>query len=135
MNPVALSRFLGMFSLALGVVEVAVPQLLARRLGVWGGSWLVRAFGAREIAAGFTVLKDPSQIAGPASRLGGDALDIAVLLPAVLPGRYRRGAARLALLAVVGVTVLDAIAAAGLAANEKDRAETARRTRWVRPAT
>ena len=134
MSPVALSRSLGLFSLVLGAVEVAIPRILSRRLGVWGGPWLVRAFGVRELVAGLTILKDPSVASGPASRVGGDVLDIAVLLPAVLPSSYRRKAAGIALGAVLGATVLDAICTAALVKADQRRAETARRTRWVRPA-
>lgn len=134
MSPVALSRYLGLFSLVLGGMELAMPRTVSRRLGVWGGPWLVRAFGVREMAAGFTVLTDPTAMSGPASRIAGDVLDVAVLLPAALRSGYRRQPAIWALAAVLGVTVLDVICTTALANNEKRRMETAKRTRWVPPA-
>ena len=45
-----LARGLGVFSIALGVVEVIAARALARTLGMEGQETLIRAYGVREIA-------------------------------------------------------------------------------------
>ncbi len=129
MKPVMLARMLGWFSLALGATEIALPAFLSRQLGLAGGKHLVRAFGAREIGAGLMVLAKPDHAFGPSSRIVGDALDIAVLAQALGRANPRRGAARIALGLVLGVTALDILCASALAKASVARRETARRTR------
>ncbi len=129
MNAVALSRFLGWFSLALGAAEIAVPGFLSRQLGLKGGSLLVRAFGVREVAAGLAVLAKPDNAFGPSSRVAGDVLDIAVLARALTPANPRRTTATVALVMVLGVTALDVLCAAALTTDRSRRQQTARRTR------
>ena len=128
MNAIALSRFLGLFSLALGAMEVAIPRTLARGLGLRGGPWLVRAFGLREIGAGLTILTQPDSIIGPSSRVGGDLLDIAVLADAVTRRNPNRDAAEIALALVLGVTGLDILCTTLLVSGERRRHATALRT-------
>ena len=128
MNTVMLSRLLGWFSLGLGAMEVAIPRTLSRRLGL-RGPWLVRAFGLREIAAGMTILTRPDSTIGPAARVGGDLLDIAVLAEAVARPNQRREEAELALALVLAVTGIDIFCTGSLIANERRRQETAVRTR------
>ena len=115
MNSTSLARFLGWFSLVLGAVEIAIPKTLIGMLGVRGGPALMRGFGAREMAAGVIVLANPGSPIGPATRLAGDALDIAVLGAALSPRNPRRVAAGVALALVVGITILDAACAKALA--------------------
>ena len=128
MNPVALSRFLGWFSLALGAMEVLLPETLSDGLDLPGSPWLVRLFGLREVGAGLTVLAAPDKAYGPGLRVGGDVLDIGVLAVALSRGR-RPGAAGVALAMVLGVTALDVLATAGLAKDARRSLATARRTR------
>ncbi len=128
MNAVALSRFLGLFSLALGAMEVAIPRTLVRGLGLRGGPWLIRAFGLREIAAGLTILTQPDSVIGPSSRVGGDILDIAVLAEAVSRRNPNRDAAEFALVMVLGVTGLDILCTSLLVTGERRRHRTALRT-------
>ncbi len=129
MNAVALSRFLGLFSLALGAVEVIIPRTLARGLGLRGGPWLVRAFGLREIGAGLTILTQPDSIIGPSSRVGGDVLDIVVLADACNRPNRNRDAAEIALAVVLGVTGVDILCTSLLVSGERRRHATAVRTR------
>lgn len=105
-----LARNLGWFSIGLGIVELLAAEKITRTLGMRGNENLVRAFGVREITSGFMTLSVEKQ-AGLASRIAGDALDIATLAAAMRPGNYKRDNAALALLMVVGVTFLDIIAA------------------------
>lgn len=85
-----LARGLGWFSLALGAVELMAPGYITRTLGLNGKEALVRAYGARELAAAVPTLSVDSQV-GLASRIAGDVMDIATLLPAL---RTRQPAAR-----------------------------------------
>lgn len=107
-----LARGLGWFSLALGAVELMAPGTLTRALGLQGKEKLVRAYGVREVMAGIPTLSMDKQV-GLASRIAGDVIDIATLLPALGPHNPKRGNAMLALIAVGAVTALDCIAFAG----------------------
>ena len=109
-----IAKGLGWFSLALGVAELVAPRPLGRALGLRGHTGLLRAYGAREIASGVAVLSvDPRM--GLWARVGGDLLDLGTL--ALLP---RRGSARvrrnlgIAMAAVAGVALLDALCASAL---------------------
>ena len=128
MSALTLARMLGWFSLALGAMEVAMPATLSRQLGLRGGPWLVRCFGWREIAAGFVIFTKPDNVFGPASRVAGDAMDIAVLADACGPSNPRRVAAEVALGLVLGGTALDILCASAFAYDGSRRRQTARRT-------
>lgn len=79
MNARQMSEGLGWFSLALGAAELLAPGKIAGKLDADGHEPLVRAFGAREIAAGLAILANPAHAAGPWSRVAGDALDLGAL--------------------------------------------------------
>ena len=108
-----LARGLGWFSLALGAVELMAPGYITRTLGLQGKERLVRAFGAREVLAGVPTLSVDRQV-GLASRIAGDIIDIATLIPALSRHNPRRTNAFLALVAVGTVTALDCIALGGV---------------------
>jgi hypothetical protein len=110
-----LARFLGVFSLALGTAELLAPRALARLVGLGTGEGLVRLFGAREIASGIGILAGRRPAASVWSRVAGDAMDLSVLLAALVAGR-RRGSASIALLVVAGITALDVLCAQQLEA-------------------
>jgi len=98
----------GYSSIALGAIEMIAAGRVARALRVPEHDYLVRMFGAREIATGANLLQDPDSRRRMLSRLGGDALDMAALGVAA----WRSPRNRLiwgALAVAVGVTVLDAI--------------------------
>jgi hypothetical protein len=114
-----LARFLGWFSIGLGLMEIFAGGRLARALGLEGNEKLMRLFGARELGAGFATLS-PDKRFGLWSRVAGDALDILMLATALderATPRQRENA-KLALLAVLGVTALDVIAARAVAAEQ-----------------
>jgi hypothetical protein len=108
-----LARGLGWFSLALGAVELMAPGHITRTLGLQGKETLVRAYGAREVAAGVPTLSMDSHV-GLAGRIAGDIIDIATLLPALGRHNPQRRNALLALVAVGTVTALDCIAFTGV---------------------
>lgn len=109
----ALSRGLGWFSLALGITELAVPRAFARVIGIDPGGatpWIVRAMGAREILTGLGVLMQPRRAAPLWARVGGDAIDLALLGAAAAVKRTSTPRLAGAIAAVAGVTALDVLA-------------------------
>ena len=102
-----LARGLGLFSIALGIVEVVAPRTLARALGMKGQEGLIAGYGVREIATGIGILasKDPTPwIWG---RVAGDGLDLATLATALEGDNPKRSNVGIAMAAVAGVTALD----------------------------
>jgi hypothetical protein len=105
-----LARTLGWLSLGLGLVELFAPRRITRSLGLEGREGLVRAYGAREIGSGLLSLSVDKK-AGLWSRVAGDGLDIVTLLPALRDDNPKRNNVVLALTAVVGIALIDLIAA------------------------
>jgi hypothetical protein len=108
-----LARGLGWFSIGLGLTELLAPRAITRTLGLQGQEGLVRAFGVRELGHGMLSLSVDKQV-GLWSRVAGDVLDIATVLPALSPGNRKRGNAELAFVMLLGVTVLDTLGAQGV---------------------
>ena len=107
---------LGLFSVGLGLVEVAAPGRLARWLGVEGKTAknVIQLFGARELLAGAMLLRGPAMSTNAWNRVFGDAIDLGALGLAFARSR-RRGAVAGALGFVAGATLVDVIAGRGLA--------------------
>jgi len=103
----ALARGLGVFSIALGLIEVAAARTLTRTLGMEGNEALVRLYGLREIAKGVGILASSDSTPWIWGRVAGDALDIATLVPGLDEDNPKRGNVGIALAAVAGVTALD----------------------------
>jgi hypothetical protein len=108
-----LARGLGWFSIGLGLTELLAPRAITRTLGLQGQEGLVRAFGVRELGHGMLSLSVDKRV-GLWSRVAGDVLDIATVLPALSPGNRKRGNAELAFVMLLGVTVLDILGAQGV---------------------
>jgi len=107
-----LARSLGWFSIGLGLAELFAASKITHALGMNGKENLIRAYGIREIGAGILTLSVDKQ-AGLASRIAGDALDIATLSAAMTPENPKRENVGFALAMVAGVTLLDMIATGG----------------------
>ncbi len=111
----ALARMLGGFSVGLGLTEMIAPRALCEKLGLQREERLVRAFGARELATGVMILNSQDPTPWLWGRVGGDALDLAVLATAKTDrsstDRSSRGLRGFAILAVAGITVLDLLCA------------------------
>lgn len=115
-----LARALGWFSIGLGVAELAAPGRLARTLGLDDKEGLIRAYGARELASAIPTLSIDKPI-GLAARIGGDALDLATLAPALHRDNPKRRNAAIAAALVAGITLLDIAAFNGVkAAHRRD---------------
>jgi hypothetical protein len=109
-----LARGLGAFSLGLGITELAAPELLSRAIGLQPSrrtSFVMRAFGMREILAGIGVLARPRRSLPLWARLVGDAIDMAAIGWAARTQRTRIERLTVAAIAVAGAAALDAIAA------------------------
>ncbi|MGK9232419.1 cyclase dehydrase [Inquilinus limosus] len=112
---------LGVFSIALGVLELLAPRRLAQWLGLRSDPRMVQAYGVREVATGLAILgrsRDPAPFVW--ARVAGDALDLATLA-AMAGGSRARGRLGLAVAAVIGVTVLDALCAQSLSTRRRHR--------------
>lgn len=108
-----LSFGLGLFSIALGVAELLMPQKITEALDAEGHEGLVRGFGMREIAAGAALLQAPAHSTRVWGRVAGDAMDLAAL------GLAARNSPRntvvwSAIAFVAGVTLVDVLTARGL---------------------
>jgi hypothetical protein len=112
---------LGLFSIALGALELLAPRGLSRWLGLRSDPRMVQAYGAREVATGLAILgrsRDPAPFVW--ARVAGDALDLATL--AAVVGKSRaRGRLGFAVAAVLGVTVIDALCAQSLSSRQPHR--------------
>lgn len=118
-----LAQFLGWFSISLGAAELLAPRALGRGLGFGSQSpWLLRACGAREIISGIGILSQPRRRSVWLwSRVGGDAVDLALLGSALAAGRGSRTRVAAATATVAGVTALDVMASRRLSGNAQAR--------------
>jgi len=108
-----MARNLGWLSWGLGAAELFGSQRIARTLGMEGRESLIRAYGAREIAAGLTSLSVNANV-GIASRVVGDVLDLATLAMAKGGTAEQQRARKNALAVVVAITVVDVLVFAAM---------------------
>ncbi|MBA3451743.1 MAG: hypothetical protein H0T42_01450 [Deltaproteobacteria bacterium] len=112
-----ISKGLGLFSLGLGLAEMAAPRVLAKAIGIEPDvrtRLTMRLFGARGIASGLGILAKPRRPIPVWSRVVGDAIDLAFLAWAFKSKRTHTERLVGAMVAVLGVTVLDAVTGAKL---------------------
>jgi len=120
-DPDAYAKFLGWFSVGLGALELVAPGAVVRAIGLkptpmWNG--LLRFCGAREIATGAGILRNPTSKEWVGMRVGGDALDLATLGVALT--QSQRPSRTLAATAfVLGAAVLDLVGTERLAKRRK----------------
>jgi hypothetical protein len=115
-------RMLGWASFGLGALELFAPKVLTRWLGMEGRERLVRAYGAREMAAGVLCLSTNSD-AGAAARAAGDVLDLATLASAWREDNPKKGNVGIAMAAVAAIAVADAAVAARIRSLHKRTGE------------
>ena len=106
-----LANGLGWFSIGLGLTQLLAPRWLGRKIGIGDETGLMRALGARETLTGIGVLNPRTQHAGLWGRVVGDAMDLAILGLALRSPGTRRNRAAVATAMVLGVGVLDLVAA------------------------
>ena len=109
------ARALGLFSIGLGVAELAAPRAIARSVGLPDHETTVRAYGAREIATGVALLAARDPMPWVWARVLGDAADLATLATGRDGSPRNRQRARVALGAVAAVTLLDVACSTTLA--------------------
>ena len=105
-----LARALGWFSLGLGFAQLAAPRRVANLIGLPGDEddqRVMRLVGAREIASGFGILAQSKPTPWLWSRVGGDAMDLALLKSAMDSPRSDRDRVATATMAVLGITAAD----------------------------
>ena len=110
----SLANFLGWFSIALGLTQVAAPGGIARLVGIDDDERnraLMRTMGLRELTSGLGILSKQQPAGWVWARVAGDALDLALLGRAMSDDENSRGRTVAATLAVLGVTVLDIMCA------------------------
>lgn len=108
-----LARALGWFSVGIGLSALAAPGKVAQWVGLpgdGGNHALLRAIGLREIASGVGILTQDDPSSWLWARVGGDALDLALLTRALGDERADRGRVATATAAIIGVTAVDAYA-------------------------
>jgi hypothetical protein len=118
-------RSLGWFSLGLGMFELIAPGRATKALGMEGKELLVRAYGARELAAGRLCLS-VDKTKGAWSRVAGDLVDIATLLTAFNDKNPKKRNVGIALAAVAGITLIDIATAQALTVRHSRSARQAR---------
>ncbi len=109
-----LAQGLGWFSLGLGAAEIVTGAAIARWLGKPELTPVIRAYGVREIVTGVGILGSKDATPWIWGRIGGDAVDIATVLPALEERNPQRGNAMVALMALAGATALDVVCARNL---------------------
>jgi hypothetical protein len=104
---------LGVFSIGLGIAELAASKRIARGLSADEHDGVVRTFGARELLAGAALLSGPAHSARVWNRVVGDAMDIAALGLAARRAPQNK-AVWGAIAFVAAATALDIVTAIGL---------------------
>ena len=72
-------KFLGWFSVGIGMAEILFPETLARLSGFPARPKLTRLMGMREIAVGIGILTARNPGPWIQARVAGDAIDLALL--------------------------------------------------------
>ena len=121
-----LANFLGWFSIGLGIAQVVSPGGVARLIGLEDDDrtrTLMRAVGARELAAGVGILSQEKPAGWLWARVAGDLMDLAMLGKADTNSENDRSRSAAATAAVLGVTALDVLAAQRLSKSKQRRSE------------
>jgi len=112
----SLSRFLGYFSIGLGLAEALAPRTMSRLTGVRQET-LLQAYGVREMVCGIGILSSTRPTEWLWARVVGDALDlIAITGDCIDASDEDRNRLLASAAAVAGVTALDVICASQLSA-------------------
>ncbi len=110
-DPQKLARGLGWFSIGLGAAELLAPRAISRLVGARNSRRLVRAWGAREMAAGIGILTATRPAPWLWARVAGDALDLTSLGGTLASPKAERGRTIFGIASVAGVTALDVMCA------------------------
>jgi uncharacterized membrane protein len=111
------TRFLGGFSLGLGLPQTFSPAAFARLIGVVddeASRALTRVVGVRELAAGVGILTRRRPVGWVWARVAGDAMDLTLLGAALRTKAVRPNRVIAAMSAATGITVVDLLTAVGM---------------------
>ena len=111
MDPDKVARGLGWFSIGLGAAELLAPGAIARICGSRNHKTLIRAYGARELAAGIGLLTTARPAPWLWARFAGDMVDLVSLGGIAGSAENDRGRAAFAIANVAAVTVMDFLCA------------------------
>ncbi len=115
-NEAQLAQGLGWLSLGLGLAKVIAPRGVAKMIGVHGNhDGLLRCLGARDIASGIGILTRRKPAVGVWSRIGGDALELALLGRALAAPKADHARLAVTMATMAGVTALDVLCCQQLA--------------------
>ncbi|MGH9308696.1 MAG: SRPBCC family protein [Vicinamibacterales bacterium] len=131
----SLAMGLGWFSIGLGLAEITAPHSVARLMGLAEDTPTtntLRALGVREVANGVAILARPDSAPRVWARVGGDAIDLAVLGRSLGEGNVDRTRLLSSMAAIAGVTLVDIMAAQQLGATGRTGAPRTWRSRDVR---
>lgn len=132
-----LAQGLGWFSVGLGLAELAAPEAVARLIGVEDDEDNVatlRACGLRELASGVGILTTPRPTSLLWGRVAGDVMDLILLGAASSSPATKKDRLAVAAASVLGVTLLDVLAAQRLSASETGMGSGAPRDRARLPS-
>lgn len=101
------ARFLGWFSIGLGVAEVVFPRNLARVIGTPQKPMTTRLMGLREIGVGIGILASTRPAGWLKARVAGDMLDLALLKSAFWSRKSNRARLSGTTIAVTAITAAD----------------------------
>jgi len=116
-----LAKGLGLFSIALGVVELVAPKAVCRAAGIEGLETVIRAYGVREVATGVAILTSHNPEPWIWARVAGDMADMATVATGLRQDNARKDNNALALATLAAVTVIDVVCAGGLTSEKGGR--------------
>lgn len=109
-SPEQMARCLGWFSIGLGVAQIIAPRAVARWVGLGPRQqYLMRMIGLRELTSGLGILTQRRPAGWVWSRVGGDALDLALLTASRAANGGDPGRLTAASAAVAGLAALDVL--------------------------
>jgi uncharacterized membrane protein len=121
-----LAKGLGWFSIGLGLTQLLAPGRVARLAGVkdtGGTRTVLRLAGLRELGHGAGIFAQRRPAGAVWTRVGGDAMDLALLGRALASGRSERGRVAATTVAVLGVTAADLLCARQLSRRRNGAAD------------
>jgi len=119
MNEERLARFLGWFSIGLGISEALAPKQVAQLIGIRDDGenpQILMGLGLREITSGLGILANSKPGGWLWGRVGGDAMDLTLLGVALASNNNEKPRVLMAIGSIVGVTALDLYASTKLSA-------------------
>lgn len=128
-----MAKALGWFSLGLGLAQVAMPRQVSTLIGLRGDEddqKIMRVVGMREIASGLGILAQAKPTPWLWSRVGGDAMDLALLRSAMDSPWSQKDRVTAAALAVLGITAADVLCSTKITA-EPDQPDQAMQSNEV----